>query len=170
MTTVQTLYFQAPVWIWLAASAFLFALNLASGRGVLFWPALAAALTSLAALAVPAIGLAGEFPLFAALTVGGTLLSRRLPKPRPPAPEPEPPEPEPEPERVRVGSAEHSARLIGRIARTTGRFANGVGRVWIDGAEWAAELAGGDEELAPDTPVRITRVLGALRLQVSTLH
>ena len=74
-----------------------------------------------------------------------------------------------EPKSIRVGTPEYSARLIGRIARTTGRFANGVGRVWIDGAEWAAELGGGEDDLAPDTPVRVMRVVGAIKLEVCVL-
>ncbi len=40
--------------------------------------------------------------------------------------------------------------------------------MWIDGAEWAAELDG-DDELPPETPVRVMRVTGAVRLQVRSL-
>ncbi|MEO6339756.1 MAG: NfeD family protein [Caulobacteraceae bacterium] len=190
MTTLQALYQQEPFWVWLAAGACLAALSQASGIGLLFWASLAAG--ALACLELTGLRLGGfvELLLFAALAAGSAMLARRLPKPvsrprpvqldqpgpsaprpahtpKPPPPSP-PASPAPEPA-IRVGSKEHSARLIGRIARTTGQFANGVGRVWIDGAEWAAELGSGEEDLAPDTPVRVTRVVGAVRLQVCTL-
>ena len=152
MTTFLALYTQAPFWVWLAAGA------------VAIFKALGLKL-----------GLAFDLPLFVALTGGGVVLSGRLPAPKAPkatkaAPSPEPPRRAEPPAPPRVGTPEYNARLIGRIARTTGRFANGVGRVWIDGAEWSAELSGGEDDLAPDTPVRIMRVIGAIKLQVCTLN
>lgn len=59
-------------------------------------------------------------------------------------------------------------QLVGRIARSTGDFANGVGRVWIEGAEWGADLEYADE-LPADQPVQVTGVNGALRLRVRPL-
>ena len=184
MTTLQALYQQEPFWVWLAAGACLVALSQATGLHLLFWASLAAGALAVIELTGLRLGPWVELVLFAVLATGCVLFARRLPQ-RPtraapvqaaepeapaaraaPAPKPAPPPP---PAPIRVGSKEHSARLIGRIARTTGRFANGVGRVWIDGAEWAAELGSGEEDLAPDTPVRVTRVVGAVRLQVCTL-
>jgi len=171
MTTFQTLYLQAPFWVWLAAAACFLAANLASGRGELIWPAIAAVVVSMLKLLGLRVGLALDLPLFVALSGAGIWYGRKLPAPKP-AKSPAQPDPTPEPEAppVRVGSREHSAMLIGRIARTTGRFANGVGRVWIDGVEWAAELGGGEDDLAPDTPVRVLRVIGAVKLQVGVLN
>ena len=59
-------------------------------------------------------------------------------------------------------------RLVGRTARSTCDFANGVGRVWIENAEWAADLEYADE-LPADHPVRVIGLAGALRLRVSPL-
>ena len=67
-----------------------------------------------------------------------------------------------------VACADRTGRLIGRIGRTTGEFANGVGRVWIDGSEWGAELDS-EEILPPETPVRVMGVTGGVRLQVRGL-
>jgi membrane protein implicated in regulation of membrane protease activity len=65
---------------------------------------------------------------------------------------------------------EQNARLTGRIGRSTGEFVNGVGRVWIDGAEWGAELDGGDESLPKGSPVRVVKVIGGIKLQVHALQ
>ena len=66
-----------------------------------------------------------------------------------------------------AGRQEQTGRLVGRIARSSGEFANGVGRVWIDGAEWGAELdPAGGEALADGEPVRVVKVIGGIRLQV----
>ena len=67
------------------------------------------------------------------------------------------------------GTMDRTGRLVGRIGKTTGEFANGVGRVWIEGAEWGADLESG-EFLRSDTPVRVTRVSGGVRLQVRALN
>jgi hypothetical protein len=40
--------------------------------------------------------------------------------------------------------------------------------VWIDDAEWAAELDAG-EEVARGEPVRVVKVIGGVRLQVHPL-
>jgi len=71
--------------------------------------------------------------------------------------------------RREMGTVDRTGRLVGRIGRTTSEFANGVGRVWIEGAEWAAELEGHEDDLPPEAPVRITRVIGGVRLQVRAL-
>jgi membrane protein implicated in regulation of membrane protease activity len=68
-----------------------------------------------------------------------------------------------------MGTVDRTSRLVGRIGRTTGEFANGVGRVWIEGAEWAAELESGEDGVPPEAPVRVTRVVGGVRLQVQGL-
>jgi membrane protein implicated in regulation of membrane protease activity len=56
------------------------------------------------------------------------------------------------------------------IGRTTGEFVNGVGRVWIDGAEWGAEIATGEDDLPEGAPVRVVKVIGGIRLQVHGLN
>jgi membrane protein implicated in regulation of membrane protease activity len=66
-------------------------------------------------------------------------------------------------------SRDRTARLIGRIGRTTSEFINGVGRVWIDGAEWSAEIDAGDYGLPADAPVRVLGVAGGIRLKVQAL-
>jgi membrane protein implicated in regulation of membrane protease activity len=69
-----------------------------------------------------------------------------------------------------MGTVDRTSRLVGRIGRTTSEFSNGVGRVWIEGAEWAAELETGEDGVPPEAPVRVTRVLGGVRLQVQGLN
>ena len=68
------------------------------------------------------------------------------------------------------GRQGQTARLTGRIGRTTSEFVNGVGRVWIDGAEWGAEIDSGEEDLPEGAPVRVVRVIGGIRLQVHGLN
>jgi membrane protein implicated in regulation of membrane protease activity len=66
--------------------------------------------------------------LFAALTVLATLMSRRLIQ--------------------RVNPSDHvdvndrEARLIGQRAKVVHAFVDGRGRVFVSGAEWAAEIEG----------------------------
>lgn len=191
MQTLQTLYIQNPFWVWLAVGAIFVALDIASGAGKLIWGAAAAALIALLNLADIHLGGPTEFAAFAVIAVAGGFLSA-MPwrgrtvaatghdapaRSKPARSKPAHPkagkreatlrraEPLPEPP---AADERRTARLVGRIGRTTGEFANGVGRVWIDGAEWGAELDG-NETLPSDTPVRVMGVTGGVRLQVRDL-
>ena len=58
-----------------------------------------------------------------------------------------------------------SRRLVGQEGEATDAFKAGLGRVFVDGKEWAAELEGGGE-LAAKTKVEVTQILGGARLKV----
>ena len=172
MAVLDALYRQDPFWIWLAAGCLFVALNLATGTNRLMWPAVAAVLMALSELLGLRLGLTLEAGLFAGLTAaavaGAYLLALRA---RVDARSPGRDRPVKGPVRTGAsGGQDQSARLVGRIGRASSEFANGVGRVWIDGAEWRAELAGGEEGLPEGAPVRVVRVIGGIRLQVNALN
>lgn len=181
MQTLQDLYAQNPFWLWLAVGAVFVGLDIAIGSGKLIWGGVAAAALAFVNLAGVRLGSMVELAMFALVLVGGIVLTSMPWKAKPSAATPhddgvvrrtakrkaakatrdETPEP-PTADEGRTG------RLIGRIGRTTSEFANGVGRVWIDGTEWGAELDG-EEALPADTPVRIMGVTGGVRLHVRNL-
>jgi len=167
MATLTALSLQDPFWIWLSVGCLFVALNLATGQPLLMWPAGVAALVAIAALADPGLGFVAEAGLFAVLCLvlagGGYLLMGRMTMARASSPRAAPPG------RPVSGSQEQTARLVGRIGRTTSEFVNGVGRVWIDGAEWGAEIDAGEIDLPPGAPVRVVKVIGGIRLQVHAL-
>lgn len=156
MTAFEIIYGTAPYCLWLCVFGLGAALAAVSGSSLPMWPAAAALAVAAVSAATDGLGLGIESGLFAllalALTAPAVRRARRA---------------------ARVLAAErtkahHPARLIGRIARSTGDFANGVGRVWIDDAEWAAELVG-EEALPGGQAVRVTRVIGGVKLQVHPL-
>ena len=170
MSTLMALYTQAPYWVWLATAGLFVVLTLVTGVRSLVWPVLAA-------VAVAALDLFGlhlpptaEVALFLALTTLAFIVPRWMTTPhsakvpgmdvrgrsRPP-------------KKLEMGTVDRATKLVGRIGRTTSEFANGVGRVWIEGAEWAAELESGEDGVPPEAPVRVTRVVGGVRLQVQGL-
>lgn len=168
MAALAALYLQDPFWLWLAAGCLFVALNLATGSGLLMWPAMAAAVVALLELVGVRLGITVEVGIFAVLSLGaGAVLVSRIPRTEVAAGHGH--APARPPGRTTSGVQDQTARLIGRIGRSSGEFINGVGRVWIDGAEWGAELDGGDEVLPDGVPVRVTKVIGGIRLQVHAL-
>jgi membrane protein implicated in regulation of membrane protease activity len=175
MHALQDLYIQNPFWIWLAVGAVFVALDIASGSGKLIWGGVAAAAIAFINLADVRLGAPVEIGVFALVAVGGMILVSApwRSKPATSASRSEVLKPVKKTKAVRqdaevvapVACADRTGRLIGRIGRTTGEFANGVGRVWIDGSEWGAELDG-EDILPPETPVRVMGVTGGVRLQV----
>lgn len=128
MGAILDLYASQPFWIWLAVGVLLLAIEAALSTEWLLWPAVAAGVVAvLTALGLRA-GLAVEVGLFAGLTILATALSRRLIK--------------------RVNPSDHpdvndrDARLLGQRARVVQPFIDGRGRVFVSGAEWAAEIEG----------------------------
>jgi len=164
MAALEALYLQDPFWVWIALGCVFVAMSLATGAALPMWPAVASAVVAAFGLVGLRLGLLGEAAVFAivcaslvALARVGSAADGRAPalsrKRREPAPGPAQP-----------------GRLVGRIGRTSSEFVNGVGRVWIDGAEWAAELDAGEDVLPPGLPVRIARVTGGVRLQVHPIE
>ena len=141
-----------PFWIWAALAALLLAAEMLSGSGWLLWPATCAALVAILGLAMP-MGAIGQIGLFAVLTILSTYGARRL---WPPSVHEE------------RDINDISGRLIGHRGKAVGAFANGTGRAFVDGKEWAAELEDGSS-LAPGDPVEVTGLNGS-RLRVRPAH
>jgi membrane protein implicated in regulation of membrane protease activity len=177
MQTLHELYVQNPFWVWLAIGAVFVGLDISIGSGKLIWGGVAAAALAFINLAGVRLGSMAELALFSVVAVGGVVVAIMPWRPRPSAATSDDNEARAATTRREL-EVEHSAfpmaderrtaRLIGRIGRTTSDFANGVGRVWIDGAEWGAELDG-EETLPSNTPVRIMGVTGGVRLHVKNL-
>ena len=128
MEFIADLYAAQPFWIWLAIGVILLAIEAAFSTEWLLWPAVAAGIVAVLAALKLSVGLPVEIALFAVLTIGLTLVSRRLIK------------------RVNPGDAPdinaRDSRLIGQRARVVEGFVDGRGRVFVSGAEWPAEIEG----------------------------
>jgi hypothetical protein len=149
MSFVAELFATHPFWAWVALAALFLAAEVASGSGWLLWPAASAGAVALLA-SIAGLEPAPAFGVFAGLTIVTTFLARRyLPR--------------------SLGPHGHDindniARLVGHQGRAVTAFHGQHGRVFIDGKEWAAELAEG-AELAAGARVEVVGVQGA-RLRV----
>lgn len=128
MDAVIDIYNNQPFWIWLAIGVLLLAVEAALSTEWLLWPAVAAGIVAVLTALGLQIGFAGEVGAFAVLTVVSTLFSRRLIQKVNPDDKPD------------VNDRE--SRLIGQRARVVESFVDGRGRVFVSGAEWAAEMEG----------------------------
>jgi membrane protein implicated in regulation of membrane protease activity len=149
MDQAAALFFDHPFWSWIAIGGIFLIGELMTGSGWLLWPAGAAAVVAVTSRFV-ALGSAGEVVLFVVVAVFATYVGRRFFRP---APKTEPDINDP------------ARRLIGQQAEATDRFKAGLGRVFIDGKEWAAELDGGGD-LAAQAKVEVVEILGGARLRV----
>ena len=128
MEALTDLHSTQPFWIWLAVGVVLLAVEAALSIEWLLWPAVSAGVVAVVtALGLP-LGAVGEVALFAVLTIISTLASRRLIR------------------RVNPGDSPdvnaRDIRLIGQRARVVQEFVDGRGRVFVSGAEWAADIEG----------------------------
>ena len=137
MHGLMAFYATHPFWVWLAVAAIFLAVEVATGTGWLLWPAAAGLLVGLLTLVV-APGLPAELVLFAVLTIAATYLARRFLRPVLEADGPDLNDP--------------ALRLVGRDGEVLDGFANGHGRVFVDGKEWAAVAP---EGVAPTTGQRV---------------
>lgn len=142
------LYAQHAFWVWLALAAAILAAEVATGSGWLLWPAASAAVVALVSLVSDSAAL--EIGVFAVLTIVSTLTARRFWPRRP---------------EMADDINDNVARLVGHQGRAASAFADGAGRVLIDGKEWAAELDG-EGELAAGAEVEVTGLSGGSRLRV----
>ena len=127
MDWLLNLYAAQPFWLWLAVGVILLAIEAAASTEWLLWPAVSAGVVAVMTAAGVRLGLPGEVAVFAILTVISTLLSRRLiAKANPDGPD----------------INDRDSRLIGQRARVVQAFVDGRGRVFVSGAEWAAEIVG----------------------------
>jgi len=153
MDAVGTFYFAHPFWSWLAVGAVFLIAEVMTGSGWLLWPAASAAVVGLISLAAPHLDGGWDLVLFATATVISTLAGRRW-----------------------LRGVHHDgpnindpkARLIGHRGEASHTFDAGLGRVFVDGKEWSAELADADA-LAAGAKVEVIAVLGGARLKVRAL-
>lgn len=145
MADLVVFYGAHSFWVWTALAAALLAVEVISGTGWLLWPAtsagVVAVLTAVATVTTPA-----ALAIFAVLTIVTTFLARRyLPRPLRPHGR---------------DINDNIARLVGHEGRAVGAFEGQLGRVFIDGKEWGAELTDG-ERLAAGSRVQVVGVHGA---------
>jgi len=143
------LYLAHPFWIWAAVGAALLGLEVATSTGWLLWPAACAVAVGVLTLVLP-LSPPWALLIFAGLTIATTLLVRRfLPR-----------------SVTEPGQDinDNIGRLVGEHGRAAGAFQAGLGRVFIDGKEWAAELEG-EGALASGDEIQVTGVSGS-RLRV----
>ena len=149
MDAVSTFYFAHPFWVWLGIGAVFLVIELSTASGWLLWPAGAAAIVAVTCLFMP-LHPPVQVALFAVCTVVTTYLGRRF-MPRGPSSTPD--------------INDQTGRLMGHRGEACGAFADGEGRVFVDGKEWSAELEGGGA-LPDGAKVEVAAVLGGARLQV----
>jgi membrane protein implicated in regulation of membrane protease activity len=122
MEMVTEFYAAHPFWTWMAFAAVLLAIEVSTGSGYLLWASGSAAVIALLTPVLPG-GFATELGLFSGMTVVTSLLGERF-VPRGMASGPD--------------INDNLARLIGRQGVAVTAFADGRGRVSIDGKEWPA--------------------------------
>jgi len=151
MPHLVALFVTYPFWAWIAAGAFFLVVEIGTGTGYLLWPAASAGVIAIvAALFHP--GLPIEALSFALLTIAATIVGRRY---------------MPTPFRQKGPDInDRAGRLIGKTGEIVRPFDAGLGRVFVDGSEWAAEVDDGAETPAVGSRVRVVEVLGAARLKV----
>jgi len=149
MDQAAALFFDHPFWSWFAIAGIFLIGELMTGSGWLLWPAGSAAVVGVLAFFAP-IGWPLELILFVATAIVSTYVGRRFLRPTP---------------RVKGDINELAPRLLGKEAETAIPFKAGLGRVFVDGKEWAAELDGGGD-LAAKSKVEVVEILGGARLRV----
>lgn len=139
MDALIALHDAQPFWIWLAIGVLLLAVEAAFSTEWLLWPAVSAGVVAvLTAVGVP-LGLGGELLVFGLLTVSSTLVSRRLVQRVNPDETPD------------INARD--SRLIGQRAQVVQAFVDGRGRVFVSGAEWAAEIEEGSPPIGESVVV-----------------
>ncbi len=128
MDVLASLYATQPFWIWLGVGVILLAIESAFSTEWLLWPAVAAGVVAVLTALGLRVGLPVEVAIFAVITIGTTVASRRLVK------------------RVNPGEVpdinDRNLRLVGQRARVTEAFVDGRGRVFVSGSEWPAVIQG----------------------------
>lgn len=149
MGQAEAFFFAHPFWAWIAIGGVFLIGELMTGSGWLLWPAAAAAVVGVTSEFVD-LGWPKEIVLFVVVAVAFTYLGRRFLRPA---------------AKGHGDINDLAPRLIGQEGEVVGNFSQGVGRVFVDGKEWAAELDVGDE-LAPKSKVRVVEILGGAKLKV----
>lgn len=152
MEWLAGLYSTQPFWLWLGVGVILLGIEAMFSTEWLLWPAVSAGITAVLAAVFADMGIWVELAVFAALTVVLTLVSRRFIKKVNPDDVPD------------INDVQ--LRLIGKPARVVEPFHNGMGRVFISGSEWAAEIEGASPLVGEN--VIVDQVMGG-RLRVSAM-
>jgi hypothetical protein len=149
--TLDVIYLTHPFWVWLAVGAIFLAAEVPTASGYLLWPA-----ASAGAVAVLTLWLNVEPPfqlvVFAILTIITTIVGRRFMPRRGPNEGPD--------------ISNRASRLAGRFGKAVAPFSAGQGRVFVDGAEWLAELEPGQTPPEPGARVEVVAVHGGGRLVI----
>ncbi len=134
---------------WLIVATAFLLLELTTMSGWLLWPAASAAAVAMIAR-FWTMDLPSQAMLFAMLTIVNTLLGRRLMA-----------------NRNRVGRDPNDAdrRVVGMAGKASSNFRDGVGRVLVDGKEWAAESEPEDVIVRGDK-IYVTALIDGARLKV----
>ena len=149
MNHAEALFFAHPFWSWIAIGGVFLIGELLTGSGWLLWPAGAAAVTAVTTRFID-LGWPREIVLFVVTAVVATYLGRRFMRPAP---------------KDAANINDPTPRLVGQHGEAVAAFKAGLGRVFVDGKEWAAELDGGGD-LAARSKVEVVGVLGGARLKV----
>jgi hypothetical protein len=150
MDHAQAFFFAHPFWAWIAIGGVFLIGELMSGSGWLLWPAGATAVVAVATAFID-LGWPKEIVLFVIAAVVFTYLGRRFLRPPP---------------KGESDINDLAPRLIGHEGEAVAAFTSGLGRVFVDGKEWAAELdSGGD--LAAKSKIKVLEILGGARLKVT---
>jgi inner membrane protein len=151
MQALEIVYLTHPFWVWLAIGAIFLAMEVPTASGYLLWPAASAAAVALLSLWL-AITPPFQLIVFAVLTIVTTVLGRRLLPRRGPGDAPD--------------ISNRASRLAGKFGKAVAPFDAGQGRVFVDGAEWLAELEPGGAPPEPGARVEVVAVRGGGRLVV----
>jgi membrane protein implicated in regulation of membrane protease activity len=149
MDGAEALFFAHPFWSWIAIGGVFLIFELVSGSGWLLWPAAAAAVTAVLSQLID-LGWPKEIVVFAVTAVVFTYVGRRFLRPSP---------------RATGDINDLAPRVVGREGEAVSAFKAGLGRVFVDGKEWAAELDGGGE-LAARSKVEVLEILSGAKLKV----
>jgi membrane protein implicated in regulation of membrane protease activity len=152
MDLLADFYATHVVWIWIGVGAAFLAVEVATGSGWLLWPAISAGVVAVIE-AFWTLSTRWAVFVFAVLVIVSTATARRY-----------------FPRRLAAEGQDindNIARLVGHEGRVVAPFEAGLGRVFVDGKEWAAELEAG-ESLAAGARVTVAGVAGA-RLRVRGL-
>jgi membrane protein implicated in regulation of membrane protease activity len=142
-------FFTHPFWTWIALGGVFLIGELVTGSGWLLWPAGAAAATAVVTRFV-SFDWPLQIVLFVVVAIVATFVGRRL---MPPA------------SKTAVDINDPKPRLVGHQGEAVAPFKAGLGRVFVDGKEWAAELDGGGE-IEAKAKVEVLAILGGARLKV----
>ncbi|MFI4975494.1 MAG: NfeD family protein [Caulobacterales bacterium] len=153
MDAASAFAFAHPFWIWIAIGAVFLVSELSTGSGWLLWPAGSAAAVAVLNLVVH-IGFLWQAVIFAVVGIIATYVGRRY--------------------LTRASAKPHEDindrrnRVIGKHGEAAATFKDGLGRVFVDGKEWSAELDG-EGALAAKDKVEVVALVGGARLKVRPL-